>query len=93
MAAFTQLKRSFTTVPILQHPYPSCPFIIEVDASSCGIGAVPSQCHGDHGKVYPFTFFSWKLTPAKCSHPFTGTSWKKFSSPDQQAPTTFLPGQ
>ncbi|KAK3562665.1 hypothetical protein QTP86_004088 [Hemibagrus guttatus] len=50
--AFILLKKSFTSVPILRHPDPSRPFIIEVDASSCGIGAVLSQCQGNPGKVY-----------------------------------------
>ncbi|KAK3536501.1 hypothetical protein QTP86_013831 [Hemibagrus guttatus] len=51
-AAFVQLKESFTA-PILKHPDPSRPFIAEVDASSCGIGAVLSQRHGTLGKL-PF---------------------------------------
>ncbi|KAK3547986.1 hypothetical protein QTP70_001649 [Hemibagrus guttatus] len=41
-AAFIQLKDSFTTAPILRHPDPDLPFVVEVDASSSGIGrAVP----------------------------------------------------
>ncbi|KAK3552679.1 hypothetical protein QTP86_020834 [Hemibagrus guttatus] len=36
--AFVRLKASFTTVPILRHPDPKRPFIMEVDASNCGIG-------------------------------------------------------
>ncbi len=39
--------------------------MIEVDASDCGIGAVLSQRHGQHGKLYPCTFFSRKLTSAE----------------------------
>ena len=32
-AAFTQLKKAFTSAPILRHPVPEQPFIVEVDAS------------------------------------------------------------
>ncbi|KAL0150494.1 hypothetical protein M9458_054311 [Cirrhinus mrigala] len=49
--AFECLKTSFTTAPILKHPDPQLPFVIEVDASDCGIGAVLSQRHGN-----PVTF-------------------------------------
>ncbi len=41
--AFEKLKTSFTTAPILKHPDPELPFVVEVDASDCGIGAVLSQ--------------------------------------------------
>ncbi|KAK3563745.1 hypothetical protein QTP86_034464 [Hemibagrus guttatus] len=40
--AFTKLKLSFTTAPILRHPDPELPFVVEVDASSSGIGAILS---------------------------------------------------
>ncbi|KAK3537196.1 hypothetical protein QTP70_002622 [Hemibagrus guttatus] len=62
-AAFAQLKRSFTTVPILRHPDPDLPFIVKVDASSCRIEAVLSQHRRNPGKVYPSAYFSLKLTP------------------------------
>ncbi|KAL0148230.1 hypothetical protein M9458_056462 [Cirrhinus mrigala] len=57
---FATLKERFTTAPILKHPDPDLPFIVEVDASDCGIGAVLSQRHGQPGKhwlegaVHPF---------------------------------------
>ncbi|KAL0195822.1 hypothetical protein M9458_009394, partial [Cirrhinus mrigala] len=38
--AFVSLKERFTSAPILKHPDPNLPFIVEVDASDCGIGAV-----------------------------------------------------
>ncbi|KAK3544484.1 hypothetical protein QTP86_013146 [Hemibagrus guttatus] len=47
--AFQRLKDSFTTAPILCHPDPNQPFMVEVDASSSGLGAVLSQRHGDPG--------------------------------------------
>ncbi|KAK3565402.1 hypothetical protein QTP86_007940 [Hemibagrus guttatus] len=42
-AAFSQLKDIFTMAPILRHPDPDLPFVVEVDASSSGIGAMLSQ--------------------------------------------------
>ena len=63
--AFETLKTSFTTAPILKHPDPELPFIVEVDASDFGIGAVLSQRHGNPGKVFPCAFFSRKLTTAE----------------------------
>lgn len=49
--AFQNLKERFTSAPILHHPDPSIPFIVEVDASSTGIGAVLSQRQGDPAKM------------------------------------------
>ncbi|KAK3569643.1 hypothetical protein QTP86_002658 [Hemibagrus guttatus] len=66
--AFVQLKECFTSAPFLTHPDPSHPFIIEVDASSCGIRAALSQCHGNPRKVHPCAFFSWKLSPAESNY-------------------------
>ncbi|XP_016357100.1 uncharacterized mitochondrial protein AtMg00860-like [Sinocyclocheilus anshuiensis] len=47
--AFNTLKVSFTTAPILRHPDPILPFVVEVDASDSGIGAVLSQRHRQLG--------------------------------------------
>ncbi|KAK3549515.1 hypothetical protein QTP86_002487 [Hemibagrus guttatus] len=63
--AFSKLKNSFTTMPILRQPDPEAPFIVEVDASGCGIGAVLSQRQPDSGKVHPCAYFSRKLTTAE----------------------------
>ncbi|KAL0181849.1 hypothetical protein M9458_021224 [Cirrhinus mrigala] len=63
--AFATLKERFTTAPILKHPDPDLPFIVEVDASDCGIGAVLSQCHGQPGRLFQCAFFSRKLTAAE----------------------------
>ncbi|KAI2645887.1 Transposon Tf2-9 polyprotein [Labeo rohita] len=44
--AFNELRERFTSAPILRHPDPKQPFIVEVDASNTGVGAVLSQRHG-----------------------------------------------
>ncbi len=41
--AFSRLKQAFTSAPILHHPDPELPFVVEVDASSTGLGAVLSH--------------------------------------------------
>lgn len=63
--AFTDLKTRFITAPILCHPNPNLPFVVEVDASSTGVGAVLSQRQGQPPKMYPCAFFSRKLTSAE----------------------------
>lgn len=42
-AALSQLKTAFNTVPILKHPEPKKPFVVEVDASETGVGAILSK--------------------------------------------------
>ncbi len=64
-SAFQELRKRFTTAPILHHPDPELEFIVEVDASSTGIGAVLSQRQGDPLKTYPCAFYSRKLNPAE----------------------------
>uniref|UniRef100_A0A3P9IIZ6 Gypsy retrotransposon integrase-like protein 1 n=1 Tax=Oryzias latipes TaxID=8090 RepID=A0A3P9IIZ6_ORYLA len=62
--AFSELKRRFSTAPILTQPDPSKQFIVEVDASESGVGAVLSQRASDN-KIHPCAYFSRKLTPAE----------------------------
>ncbi|KAK3550597.1 hypothetical protein QTP70_000680 [Hemibagrus guttatus] len=45
--AFQTLKQAFTTTPLLVHPDPELPFIVEVDASTTGVGAVLAQQQGN----------------------------------------------
>ena len=40
--AFSRLKELFTNAPVLAHPDPSVVFIVEVDPSEAGVGAVLS---------------------------------------------------
>ncbi|KAI2649350.1 Transposon Tf2-6 polyprotein [Labeo rohita] len=63
--AFQQLKTAFTSAPILRHPDPSKQFIVEVDASTTGVGAILSQQQGNPPQLKPCAYFSRKLTPAE----------------------------
>ncbi len=58
ISAFQELRERFTSAPILHHQDPELEFIVEVDASSTGIGAVLSQRQGNPLKVYPCAFYS-----------------------------------
>ncbi|KAK3508365.1 hypothetical protein QTP70_022939 [Hemibagrus guttatus] len=63
--AFNTLKEAFTTAPLLVHPDPDKPFIMEVDASTTGVGVVLSQQQGNPSRLHPCAFFSRKLKPAE----------------------------
>ncbi|KAL0146914.1 hypothetical protein M9458_057853, partial [Cirrhinus mrigala] len=64
-AAFQSLKSAFTQAPLLTHPDPDLPFMVEVDASTTGVGAILSQHHGDPPLLHPCAYFSRKLNPAE----------------------------
>ncbi|KAK3548421.1 hypothetical protein QTP70_012842 [Hemibagrus guttatus] len=63
--AFNLLKKAFTTTPLLVHPNPNKPFIVEVDASTTEVGAVLSQQQGNPSRLHPCAFFSRKLNLAE----------------------------
>lgn len=63
--AFQTLKQRFSNVPILCPPDPSLPFIVEVDASNTGIGAILSQRPDPATKLHPCAFYSRKLNSAE----------------------------
>ncbi|KAK3569151.1 hypothetical protein QTP86_025434 [Hemibagrus guttatus] len=63
--AFNTLKRAFTTAPFLIHPDPDKPFVVDVDASTTGVGAVLSQQQGNPSRLHPCAFFSHKLNLAE----------------------------
>ncbi|KAI2645985.1 Transposon Tf2-9 polyprotein [Labeo rohita] len=63
--AFHELKTAFTSAPILIHPDPEKPFVVEVDASTTGVGAVLSQQQGNPPQLKPCAYFSQKLTPVE----------------------------
>ncbi|XP_016326110.1 uncharacterized mitochondrial protein AtMg00860-like [Sinocyclocheilus anshuiensis] len=68
LEAFSSLKRAFTSAPLLVHPDPDLPFVVEVDASTTGVGAVLSQQQGNPARLHPCAFFSRKLSPAEINY-------------------------
>ena len=64
-SAFLALKSLFTSAPVLILPLPSRQFIVEVDASDVGIGAVLSQQSEEDQQVHPVAFLSRRFTPAE----------------------------
>ena len=63
--AFQELRRRFTTAPILIHPDSEKQFIVEVDTSNVGVGAILSQRTAGDNKVHPCAFYSHRLSPAE----------------------------
>ncbi|KAK3551030.1 hypothetical protein QTP70_011522 [Hemibagrus guttatus] len=63
--AFRKLKATFCTAPSLVHADPTRPFVVEVDASALGVGAVLSQQRGETPVLHPCAYFSKKLSPAE----------------------------
>ena len=63
--AFFTLKSRFTTAPILTTPDPAAQFVLEVDASDTGMGAILSQRSPTDSKMRPCAFFSCRLSPAE----------------------------
>lgn len=63
--AFQDLKHRFISTPILIQPDPSLQFVVEVDASDTGVGAVLLQRSPVDNKLHPYAFFSCRLSPAE----------------------------
>lgn len=63
--AFDRLKNFFVSAPIFCNPDPSRQFIVEVDASEAGVGAILSQRAASDNKVHPCAFLSLRLTPSE----------------------------
>jgi hypothetical protein len=61
--AFDTLKRALVSAPVLAHPDPRQPWIVQSDASGFAIGAVLSQKQTD-GTVRPVAYWSHKLASA-----------------------------
>ena len=62
--AFKDLKRAFTTAPVLAHYDSKLEMWVETDASDFVVAEVLSQIHGN-GVLKPVTYFSKKMTPAE----------------------------
>ena len=63
--AFLRLKKLFITAPVLAFPDPDRQFIVEVDASDTGIGAVLSQRSKEDQQIHPVAFLSRRFSPAE----------------------------
>ncbi|KAI2659613.1 Transposon Ty3-I Gag-Pol polyprotein [Labeo rohita] len=66
--AFHQLKTAFCTAPTLTYPDPHLHFVVAVDASTLGVGAILSQWKGEPPVLHPCAYFSKKLSPAEQSY-------------------------
>ena len=66
--AFSTLKSLFTSAPVLMLPQTSRQFIVEVDASDLGIGAVLSQRSEEDQQVHPVAFLSRRFSPAETNY-------------------------
>ena len=65
--AFKNLKKAFTSAPILAHVDPEKPFIIEADASDFALGSILSQ-QGNDEKLHPVAFHSRKFDVAEINY-------------------------
>lgn len=65
---FSELKRCFTSTPVLVQPDPSRQFFVDVDASDIGIGGILSQLSIPEQKCHPCVYFSHSLFPSKCKY-------------------------
>ncbi len=63
-SAMKTLQNAFMSAPLLVHPDPQKPFIVEVDASTSDVGAVLSQQQGNP-RLHPCAAFSRKLSSAE----------------------------
>ena len=66
--SFKKLRKLFTSAPVLMQPDPQLQFVVEVDASEVGVGAVLSQRSKKDGRLHPCAFLSKKLSPAEANY-------------------------
>uniref|UniRef100_A0A8C6XG21 ribonuclease H n=1 Tax=Naja naja TaxID=35670 RepID=A0A8C6XG21_NAJNA len=71
--AFEALKKAFVTEPILRHPNPHRPFVVEMDTSNVAIGAVLLQALVAGGTLFPCAYYLRKLNPSERNY----TIWEK----------------
>jgi hypothetical protein len=65
--AFNDLKRRFTTAPILAHFNPDLECVVKTDSSDHALGGVLSQ-YNKNGELRPVAFLSQKLAPAESNY-------------------------
>jgi hypothetical protein len=68
--AFNELKRRMASSPVLAHPDPQRPWVINADASKHALGAVLQQPQDD-GTLRPVAFWSYKLKAAERNYSAT----------------------
>ncbi|XP_048026178.1 uncharacterized protein LOC125255188 [Megalobrama amblycephala] len=70
--AFETLKKAFTTAPLLVHPNPDLPFVVEVDASTTGLN--PAEVNYDIGDrellAVKLALEEWRHWLEGANHPF-----------------------
>lgn len=66
-SAFEQLKRAFTSYPVLRHFDPLLPCTLSTDASDFAISGVLQQ-PDDEGSLHPVAYYSRKLTPSEINY-------------------------
>ena len=67
-AAFNELKKKFTSPPILSFFHPMRETILETDASDFALGSVLSQKNPSDGLFHPISFHSRGLISAECNY-------------------------
>ena len=63
---FDELKRRFTTDPVLKHFDPDLPIHLHTDASGFAISTIVNQLHDPHW--HSAAFYSRNCTPAECNY-------------------------
>lgn len=68
--AFDSIKEKLTAAPLLIHPNYAKPFIVQCDASQCGVGALLAQAD-ENGDERPISYMSHKLNKAQRNYTVT----------------------
>ncbi|ETE60708.1 Retrotransposon-derived protein PEG10, partial [Ophiophagus hannah] len=66
--AFEALKVAFASEPILKHPDPGQPFVVETDTSDVAVGAVLLQAYAPPGTLFLCTYNSRKLSAPELNY-------------------------
>jgi hypothetical protein len=74
--AFLTLKQAFISAPVLTHYKPSCPLVIETDASNYALAAILSQVESNR-EIHLVTYLSrLSRTLSSTTTHMTGSSWQ-----------------
>eukprot|EP00833_Pecoramyces_ruminatium_P012026 jgi/Orpsp1_1/1186058/evm.model.c7180000096669.1 len=68
--SFQELKKRLSSPPILLHPDPQKPYILECDASNFAIGSILSQ-YDEENKLHPVAYFSRSLSNTEINYSIT----------------------